>query len=230
MFTLGVMPYRRRPIVVGETYHIFNRSIAREPIFLNQREHQRALEVIEFYSFSKPNLRFSFYNRLPTDQKLTFIKNLREIHKKSIELLVYCLMPNHAHFLIRQTETGGIERFMSNFQNSYAKYFNTKNKRSGALFQSMFKAVRIETDEQLLHVGRYVHLNPLTSYVVREKKDLEGYPWSSYLEYIGKSTSPISNTKPILNFYSSIEEFKKFTLDQINYQRELNRVKHLTLE
>ena len=223
------MPFRKIPIVIGEIYHIFNRSVARQPIFLTIKDFNRAIECIKFYQHGNLPMRFSHYNRLPKEQKNRMSKQIQS-YPQIVEILSFCLIPNHVHFLLKGLTEKGAIQFMSNFQNSYAKYFNTKNKRSGALFQSMFKAVRIETDEQLLHVGRYVHLNPLTSYVVREKKDLEGYPWSSYLEYIGKSTSPISNTKPILNFYSSIEEFKKFTLDQINYQRELNRVKHLTLE
>lgn len=224
------MPYRRIPIAVGQVYHVFNRSIAREPIFLTNRDYQRVLEVIEFYSFNKPGLRFSFYHRLPADQQINFLENLRKTHKKRVDVLAYCLMPNHLHFLIHQIEYGGIERFMSNVQNSYAKYFNTKNKRSGALFQSMFKAKRIETDEQLIHVTRYIHLNPLTSYVVRDEEDLEEYPRSSYLEYLGSVGTPLSNTRQILGFYGSTEEFKKFTLDQVDYQRKLDAIKHLTLE
>ena len=222
------MPYRRIPFVVHEIYHVFNRSIAREPIFINKRDYERVLHVIEFYSYNKPGLRFSFFNRLPQEQRSHYLNNLKAKHRKSIGIMSYCLMPSHVHFVLEEIEEGGIARFMSNIQNSYAKYFNTKNKRSGSLFQSMFKAVRIETDEQLLHVVRYIHLNPLTSYVVKERGDLEKYPWSSYQEYLGQAR--ISNPHSVLRFYQSLEEFIIFTLDQTDYQRELDKVKHLILD
>jgi len=138
-------------------------------------------------------------------------------------------MPNHVHFLMKELEKNGISRFMSNFQNSYAKYLNLKTNRTGSLFQSMFKAVRIESDEQLIHVCRYIHLNPLTSYVIRDVDGLERYPWSSYPEYF-KGISDLIDTNLISDFFPSKKEFRKFTLDQVDYQRQLDKIKHLSLE
>lgn len=138
-------------------------------------------------------------------------------------------MPNHVHFLMREIEKNGIPKFMSNFQNSYAKYLNTKINRTGALFQSMFKAVRIESDEQLIHTCRYIHLNPLTSYVIKDMDDLENYPWSSYSEYF-KKNSDLIDTSLIMEFFPSKKEFKAFTSDQVDYQRQLDKIKHLSLE
>lgn len=223
------MSYRRTPIVTGETYHTFNRSIARQPIFLNVRNYSRALELIHFYSYIQPRLRFSHYNRLPLKEKADFMEDLKINGRKQIRLFAFCLMPNHIHFLMKESEKNGISRFMSNFQNSYAKYLNLKTDRTGSLFQSMFKAVRIESDEQLIHVCRYIHLNPLTSYVIRDMDDLEQYPWSSYSEYF-KGMSDLIDVNLISEFFPSKKEFKKFTLDQVDYQRQLDKVKHLSLE
>ncbi len=139
-------------------------------------------------------------------------------------------MPNHVHFLIKEIRENGIAAFMSNFQNSYAKYFNLKNGRTGALFQAMFKAVLIETDEQLLHVVRYIHLNPLTSFILKNIEDLAKYPWSSFQEYLGKSKWNIVDKDFILSFFPSLKHFIDFTKDQIDYQRELDKIKHLTFE
>lgn len=223
------MSYRRTPIVTGEIYHTFNRSIARQPIFFNARNYNRALELINFYSYIKPRLRFSHYNRLPSKQRTDFLDDLKNNGRKQVQIFAFCLMPNHLHFLMKEIEKNGISKFMSNFQNSYAKYLNTKTDRTGALFQSMFKAVRIESDEQLIHVCRYIHLNPLTSYTIKDAKELENYPWSSYPEYF-KESSDLIDTSVILGFFPSKEEFKKFTLDQVDYQRNLDEVKHLSLE
>ena len=223
------MSYRRTPIVTGEVYHTFNRSIARQPIFLNTRNYSRALELINFYSYTQPRLRFSHYNRLALKEKLDFLNDLKNNGRKQIQIFAFCLMPNHVHFLMKELEKKGISKFMSNFQNSYAKYFNLKTDRSGSLFQSMFKAVRIESDEQLIHVCRYIHLNPLTSYVIKDVSDLENYLWSSYTEYFKESSDSIDTTL-ISSFFPSKNEFRKFTLDKVDYQRELDRIKHLGLE
>lgn len=224
------MPYRRTLIVTGEIYHVFNRSIAHQQIFSNQRDFHRIIELIPFYSYHRPLLRFSHFIRLSQEQRVTFINTLKNNQKKQIQILAFCIMPNHLHFLIKEVENSGITTFMRNIQNSYAKYFNTKNKRTGALFQSMFKAVRIETDEQLLHVARYIHLNPVTSYIIHSVDNLENYPWSSYSDYIGKSKSDLVSTDQIMSFFSSIEKFKNFTINQAEHQRKLGQLKHLILE
>ncbi|MGB9613620.1 MAG: transposase, partial [Candidatus Margulisiibacteriota bacterium] len=148
------MPYRIHPFSQGEIYHVFNRSIGNIPIFLNKRDYRRAIEVINFYNYSNPPLRFSYFNRLTPGEKSKILTELETVHRKQIDLLSFCLMPNHLHFLIKEVEKNGISTFMSNFQDSYAKYFNLRTERHGSLFQSMFKAVRIETEEQLLHVCR----------------------------------------------------------------------------
>lgn len=224
-----IMPYRKTPLVTDEVYHVFNRSIAGLPIFLNHKSYQRALDTINFYRFQKPSLRFSHYNRLPQPQKIKFLEELKG-NARRVEILAYCLMPNHIHFVFKQLMENGIADFMSNFQESYAKYFNIKGERTGALFQSMFKAVRIESDEQLMHVIRYVHLNPLTSYLIREIKELATYPWCSFAEYISTKNQGIIDTEDILAYFPSIGRFKDFTYNQIDYQRKLSEIKHLALE
>lgn len=222
------MPYRKIPIAAGEIYHVFNRSVAKQPIFLYDRNYQRAIELIKFYRHKDLPLRFSHYNRLPLEQKGQ-IGNLIEESPIVIEILAFCLMPNHLHFLLKGLTENGIIQFMSNLQNSYAKYFNIRHERTGTLFQPMFKAVRIESDEQLIHVCRYIHLNPVTAYIVKTIEDLENYPWSSYMYYLNNSSSFIRK-ELILSYFKDIKAFKKFTADQVDYQRKLDSIKHLSLE
>lgn len=224
------MPHRRVVITPGEIYHVFNRSVGKIPIFIGTREYTRALEVLDFYRYGKPPLKFSRYNVLSKEQKAAFLNNLKTQHPKIVEVFAFCLMPNHIHLLLRENEVKGISTLMRNFQNSYAKYFNTKFERTGTLFQSMFKAVRIETDAQLLHVCRYIHLNPLTSYLVRDATELDNYQWSSWMDYNNGSESDLVNTPFISGHFPTKEKFRAFTLDQIDYQRKLDEIKHLLLE
>lgn len=221
------MPYRKTALVNNEVYHTVNRSIAQIPIFEKKRDCQRALELIDFYRYHKPALSFSHYKRIPEENRESFNLNLKK-QKTLVEIFAFCLMPNHCHFLLKQNLGNGISTFMRNFQNSYARYFNSKYKRPGGLFQSMFKAVRIESDEQLIHVSRYIHLNPSSAYLV-EIKHLESYPWSSFPAYLSQNRSLI-NTKTILGYFKTKNSYTKFIFNQAEYQRELQRIKHLSLE
>ena len=222
------MPRRLTPLVTGEIYHIFNRSVAQQPIFKKSRECIRALEIIDYYRFVNTPLRFSHYNRLSSQEKGDLLKNLYKTNDKFIDIYAFSLMPNHYHLLVKQLKDGGVSKFLRIMQDSYAKYLNTKSKRSGSVFQQMFKAVRIETDEQFLHVSRYIHLNPLTSYVISQKDELERYSWNSYMDYLSSFPRPFINTDFLNKFFKSKLNFKKFNLNQLDFQRNLEKIKHLT--
>lgn len=224
------MTYRKTPIVTGEIYHIFNRSVARQPIFPTSYDYQRALDVLTYYSYFDPPLRFSHFKRLVEPQKAELMDNLKKIGEMQIELYAFSFMPNHIHFLIKEIREKGISTFMSNFQNSYAKYFNTKNDRIGGLFQQMFKSVLIETDEQFIHVARYIHLNPVTAYILKNIDELANYPWTSFSAYVGKYNLEFLNKEFLLSFFPSLDHFINFTKDQVDYQRKLDKTKHLLLE
>lgn len=221
------MPYRKFPLVTDEIYHVFNRSIDKLPIFVRIRDLNRILEVSKFYSFQETQIRFSHFNRLYDVEKSEHMDRLKKTSVKQIEILSFCFMPNHYHFLIKQLEDNGISSFIRKVQDSYAKYFNTKYKRTGSLFQSNFKAIRIDDEDQLLHVSRYIHLNPLTSYLISDINSLENYTWSSYRDYLRPDQSGLTNPEFILKFFKNIKHFKKFSADQIGYQRKLGLIKHL---
>lgn len=135
-------------------------------------------------------------------------------------------MPNHFHLLLRQIQDKGITIFLSKVTNSYTKYFNTRHKRVGPLFQGTFKAVRIEDDEQLVHVSRYIHLNPLIDYIVR---DLKKFSFSSYLEYLGLKDG-FCQKDLILSQFKNPLDYEKFVLDREDYGRKIKQMERLLLE
>ena len=92
----------------------------------------------------------------------------------------------------------------------------------GPLFQGAFKAVLIETDEQLIHVSRYIHLNPIVSGLV---KDLDSYEWSSHVEYLNRQGIYCSPNE-ILNFFPTKDKYREFITDQIDYGTTLEILKH----
>lgn len=131
-------------------------------------------------------------------------------------------MPNHYHFLIKQTEDGGISEFMQKLNTSYTMYFNLNFKRTGRLFEYTFKAKPVESDELLLHISRYIHLNPVIANLVEKP---EHWRWSSYKEFlIPENDRPVVQTNEILHQFNTIDSFKKFTMNQIAYALLLKRM------
>lgn len=222
------MPYRKSPIVTSEIYHVFNRAVARIPIFVTSNNFLRFIDLINYYRFKNTPVSFSRFRSIEKRQREEIFNNLIKENNQQVEIMAFCLMDNHFHFLLKQKSDLGIVKFISNLQNSYAKYFNIKTDRTGPLFQPMFKAVRVTTEEQLLHVSRYIHLNPSTSYLI-EIKNLENYAWSSLLNYLKTGEFPFVNTDIILGIITK-KIYKEFVFDQAEYQRELAKIKHLTLE
>jgi putative transposase len=222
------MPYRKVIFANERVYHILNRGVARTPIFLKTREYQRFLDLLDFYRYERPPLSFSHYFRLSSEEKSKFMKDLRE-KAKLVEIFAYCLMPNHFHLLIRQLQDNGILKVLSNLQDGFVRFFNLRNERKGPLFESVFKAIRIDTDEQLLHVSRYIHLNPSSSYLTTIQ-NLSAYPWSSFPEYLRERLPIIVNTEIVLGLAGGKKQYEKFVFDQAKYQRDLEKIKHLALE
>lgn len=206
---------RKFPIAVGSIQHVFNRGVNKGEIFFEDKDYKRFLAVALHYKSS--NKKYSYETNLPnSDDPVS--------SKVKVEVLAYCLMPNHFHFLLKEIESGGISSFLRRLSNSYAHYVNLKHERSGPLFGSRFKNVPIESDELLLHVSRYIHLNPLVSGL---GKSLDDYRWSSYPGYLGPDDSLV-DLGLIKGYFKTKEDYKNFVLDQAEYARELDRIKHLT--
>lgn len=222
------MPARKIPIITDEVYHVFNRGINHQPTFTSKTEFARALMTVKFYQVSKPPARLSKVLKLPKDLRENTFKYMDEADK-SVEIITFCLMPNHFHFLIKQKRDGGITKFISNFQNSYTRYYNTKNQSDGSIFLTQFKAVRVITDEQLIHVSRYIHLNPYTSYIVKSLTELKTYPWSSF-RYFLSGNQEIVKPALVMGMFKNPEAYEKFVFDQADYQRELKAIEHLIME
>lgn len=224
------MPTNRKLIFANdEIYHVFNRGVEKRPTFTNKWELDRALLALDYYRFANLPIKLSKFLILPNAEKTQLLESIKKDNEKLVEIICFCLMPNHFHFMLKQKVENGISIFVSNFTNSYTKYFNTRHERVGPLFQGTFKAVRIGSEEQLTHVSRYIHLNPVSSFLI-EPEDLESYEWSSYPEYLNLLDRNITSKEIVLSFFASLGKYKKFVLDQVDYARKLEEIKHLALE
>ena len=220
------MPGREVPLITDEIYHVFNKGIACQPVFLNQSYYQRAQDSLYYYKHIIPPIKYSRLFSLHKDDRTDLLNQLEKEHKNLVDLISYCFMPNHFHLLLKQLVDGGIAKYLSNFSNSYTRYFNTRNERNGPLFQGKFKAVLITSNEQLLHVSRYIHLNPYSSGVVKTIRELKAYPYSSLAKL---STSKVES-KLILDQFKNVADYYQFVFDNADYQKSLEEIKHQILE
>ena len=188
------MPRRTTPLLAGSDYHIFNRGHNKADIFIEP----------ENYIF--------------------FLKRLRRYLKPTarVTILAYCLMPNHYHLLLRPLDDN-LSKHMQMFAISYTKAINKRYSKIGGLFQGAFQAKLIERDEYLLHLSRYIHLNPVNAGIV---KCPEEWPYSSYLEYIGLRDGTLPDPNPILEYFETSGEYRVF-VDEFQ-ESDSETIQHLT--
>ena len=224
------MPVRKIPLVTGEFYHVYNQGIDLRTAFSNKREFDRSLLTLWYYSYADLSLKLSNYFALGTDQQLS-VRNTIVQKPLLVTVIAFCLMNNHFHVLLRQEQDGGISEYLGNFQNSYIKFYNARRRRRGSLFLNPFRSVRIETDEQLLHVARYIHLNPFSNYLLQTLEELFVYPYSSLSSYFTKPyNEKVVETTILEAYFTSKKAHRTFIEDQADYQRTLEGIKHLTFE
>jgi len=183
---------KRPNFITDEIYHIYNRGVEKREVFLNEKDYLRFIHGMCEFNNIAPALNLS-YRLLKSD--------FNRDKKPFVEILYFCLMPNHYHILLRQLIDTGITEFMRKIGTGYTNYFNTKNSRVGPLFQGKFKAIHISKEAHLLYLPHYIHLNPLDLVMpewreqrIRDTqkalKFLKSYRWSSYLDYIGQKNFP----------------------------------------
>ena len=183
-----------------------------------------------YFSTASPLPKFSYFLKRGEEAGKDFKAYYKQCFgdaPQTVQWIAYCFMPTHIHLVLKQIKKNGISDLMSDALNSYTRYFNINHKRKGPLWVGRFKNVHIESDEQLRHVTRYLHLNPTTANLAKKSED---WDYSSYLEYI----APRSVKRPLCKFDDLLDfkpaSYRKFTEDQIDYQRQLAEIKHLTLE
>lgn len=216
---------RKDKLTTNYYYHIYNRSIAGFTIFNKKAEYKRMLQLISLYCLKNFSYSYSYFMNRTKKEQHKILKSIK-LDEKIVSIISFCLMPTHIHLILKQNTDSGISIFMSKILNSYARYFNSAHKRNGPLWAGRFKNVLIRTDEQLLHLTRYIHLNP-TSAGLMEKP--EQWDYSSYKEYLGQATKTnICEKENLFDF--TPKAYKKFTENRKEYQRELSKIKSFLID
>jgi len=227
---------RKIPFAAGEFFHVYNRGVDKRTIFTQRKDFDRFLQSMEEFNTIEPI--GSLYEN-------NFFK-MKFGHRKSktsklVNVVCYCLNPNHYHLILEPVIDDGISEFMRRLSIGYTKYFNIKHERNGALFEGKYKRIIIKNESHFVHLPYYIHCNPLDliapEWRQRElgnykkaMKFLENYRWSSHLDYLGKKNFPsVTQRDFLLDFFNGhngyknniegwlkdldIEEINEFTLD-----------------
>ena len=147
------MPRKLVPLIVGDTYHVFNRGVDKRQIFSNKADYLRFYQSLYLFNSVDPIVNFTQANAIHrSDTK-------RQNHQPLVEIKAYALLPNHFHLLATPVIEGGLGEFLRRVSAGYTSYFNEHNERTGALFQGTFKRVHVTSNEQYLYLFAYVNEN-----------------------------------------------------------------------
>jgi len=219
---------RKTEFANEEYYHIFNRGVDKRDVFLDARDYQRFLLSMDLLNDERNGLMLEWRDikRVNPRAELLEFQELGSRRNPFVELVAYCLNPNHYHFILRQLRDDGIKLFMHKLGTSYTNYFNVRNKRSGALFQGKFKAAHIDSNEYLLYLSAYVN----------ENNFIHGYnkrgvwPYSSLPDYLGKRDGKLVNKDIILGQFKSMDEYREFLKDSALYMKEKKEMAKYLME
>lgn len=218
------MSIRKVNLVEGEYYHIYNRGNSKQKIFHDNEDYFRFMSLM-YACNSKNNFRIFGLNKEESPYDF-------ERGRQIVSIGSYCLMPNHFHILITQTEEKGISKFMQKLTTAYSMYYNKKYKRTGGLFEGKFKSEYVDNDKYFKYLFSYIHLNPVKliqkdwkEIGVTNKKEaveyLSKYQYSSYQDFLGikRVQNKILNIKDFPKYFPHKESFIKEIFEWLNYNK-----------
>jgi putative transposase len=220
---------RKIQLANEEYYHVFNRGVDRRNVFSDEKDYDRFFLSMQLLNNEKDGLMIQWRNFKFSQKNASvdeFVKSNLHERKKLVDIISFCLNPNHYHFVLKQIQDRGIERFMHKISTSHTKYFNERNHRNGSLFQGSFKATHIDSNELLLHLVAYVNCNAEIHGIAKA----ENYEWCSYPDYLGKRESNILSTNVISDQFNNIQSFRELSGSYVKHFRERKADENLFLE
>jgi putative transposase len=181
-------------------YHIYNRGVEKRIIFEDDQDYKVFLKYLKEALSPPPDSKLLKKTISLQGASFKGVPRQPKNFQTQIDLLAFCLMPNHFHLLLKQSSKDSMESFMRSVITRYSMYFNKRYSRVGKLFQGHYKACLIKNDNYLLHLSRYIHTNPLENYSDLTKA------YSSYSQYIGLTKSNWLKPELILSFFDRADK------------------------
>ena len=170
--------------LAGHYYHVYNRGCNRERIFANDDNYLFLLRRAKSFLAGYP-----------------------------LSVIAYCLMPNHYHFLLRPEEDSALSPFIQRLFNSYTQAFNKQQGRSGTLFEGRAKSILVDTDEYVLHLCRYIHLNPVRAGLVTHPGE---WPYSNYLEWVEQRGGTLADRAFVRQYFPTPADYETFVMNEVD--------------
>ena len=229
---------RKTEFANDEYYHIFNRGVDKREVFSGPKDYSRFLLSMKEFNRKAPI--GSLYEKSFKDKEATKEdlgskspigllepKSEQDETQKLVEIICYCLNPNHFHLILKQLKERGIEKFMHKLGMGYTNYFNAKNSRSGSLFQGPFKSIHIDSNDYLLYLSAYVNAN---NFIHGYNENMEDWPYSSYPDHIGKRNGTLCDKESVLGQFEDAEEYAEFVKGNALHLKEKKEMEKYWLE
>ena len=198
-------------------YHICNRGVDKRKVFMNEKDYARFLvSMREFNQIDSIGSIFlkNYQVKRNRNPKASDASNFEASDALGlVEIIAYCLNPNHYHLLLRQRRDNGISKFMHKIGMGYTNFINAKYNRSGSLFQGKYKAFEIKSEGKLWETSFYVNGNAEIHGIDKCNK----WPWSSCLDYLCLRNGSLCSKNVILKEFKSKNEYRNLLF---NYIRE----------
>jgi putative transposase len=220
---------RKTEFTNNEYYHIYNRGVDKREVFMDEKDYERFLTCLILLNDKKEGamLQWRDYQRLnPKAKPLEFQRFRLDEESRLVEITAYCLNKNHYHFILKQIEEKGIEKFMQKLGTSYTMYFNQKYKRSGSLFQGVFKSVHIDSNDYLLYLSAYVNENNF----IHKYSKRRFWKYSSFPEYLGYPVEEICVKDVIMGQFKNKDDYQKFSNNNAEYMKDKKEMEKMLLE
>ena len=189
------MPRRKVDFKKGEYYHIYNRGNNRDQIFFE------------------------------TENYLYFEKKMRWYFSPEVcDLVAYCLMPNHFHFLVKLNFNDFADS-MKSLCLTYSKAINKRMNRTGSLFEGRFHAIHLDNEEYLVYLSKYIHRNPVEAKLVVDPQDWE---FSSFHDYMEFNDDCLIKPQNILKLFDSSDDYRRFVLT--TNKNEFKTIEHILID
>ena len=215
------MPKRFEHFYKGGFYHLFNKTVDHRQVFNENGTIALFKKILLYYNLGLSNDSYSEFKRYKKNQKLLSKTNVNRF----LNCLAYCFMPNHFHFLVRQNTDESLSKIIRQVLISFTRTYNQFSNRRGPLFLPHFKAVEILNENQLIHVSRYIHLNPYSSGKINNLAEISSCNLSSMPIYLGTPDN-LCETEIILGIFgNNRQSYQTFVLDQAKYQHQLEIIK-----
>ncbi|HOL36027.1 MAG TPA: transposase [bacterium] len=219
------MAKRELEIVCGNCYHVFNIAVNGARVFQQPSHYERFIRLIQYYRKDM----FWKYTRFESLKSYSPEVVLSQTNaEKLVDIIAYCIMPNHFHIILKQVSDGGVAKFMAKITHSYAKFFNRRKKKIGPVWAGRYRCSKIETKNEFLCISRHLHMEPVFVGLVKTPGQ---WQYSSFNEYINRKTG---DKMKICTFDGYIDinskEYAKFVKDKDNYTKTFDTISGLIFE